>query len=216
MDGFKNMASNGGACGTIMAIFSCLLGCGCLAAAVAFVVFLGIYAFNNPNAEAIYGVNVDGTEALFATMEDAEAAKATDLDDVHGNFVIWFLWGFIQQMVTCGGPLLGGLCMMISPQVASAVMGLLGCASGCGGLAWYITGLVFRCRQSGNFASGDIIPDGVTEEKWMEAMNAEGNLYQYASGNFMWTFYVIGWILMGVACGCTCIGGIITTVCASR
>ena len=164
MDGFKNMASNGGACGTIMAIISCLLGCGCLAAAVAFVVYLGIFAFNNPNAEAIYGVNVDGSEALFPTMEAAELVKATDLDDVHGNFVNWFLWGFIQQIVTCASPLLGALCMMVSPQVASAVMGLLGCASGCGGLAWYITGLVFRCRQSGNFASGDIIPANTTEE----------------------------------------------------
>ncbi len=56
MDGFKNMATNGGACGVIMSIIGCLLGCGCLAAAISFVVFLGIYAFNNPNAEAIYGV----------------------------------------------------------------------------------------------------------------------------------------------------------------
>ncbi len=212
MDDFKNMAGSG-PCGVIMGIIGCLLGCSCLAAAVAFVVFLGIYAFNNPNAEAIYGVLPTGQEALFADEATANLAKATDLDDVHSNFVMWFLWGFIQQMVTCVGPLLGALCMLIHPSLGSAVMGLMSCGAGCGGLAWYITGLVFRCRQSGNFASGDIMPDNVTEEQWMDAMNADGNLYQYASGNFMWTFYVIGWIMMGVSCGCSCLGAIVTAMC---
>ncbi len=150
---------------------------------------------------------------LFPTQEAAEAASATDLDDVHGNFVMWFLWGFCQQMLMCVGPLLGGLCMLISPQAASAMMGLISCGSGCGGLAWYITGLVFRCRQSGNFASGDILPEGTTDEQKETMMTADGNLYQFASGNFIWTFYVIGWIIMGASCGLSCLMAAVSACC---
>ena len=191
-----------------------------LGASITMIVFLGKFAFNNPNPEAIYGIGATGAEDLWATMELAEAAKATELDDVHAHFVTWFLWGFIQSLLPCAIGICTGLLSLAAPAAALQIGGCAFSGSSCAGLAWYITGLVFRCRQSGNFASGDIMPAGstMTEDEWITAITADDSteLYQYASGNFIWLFYVIGWIIMGSCCGLACCGAIITACCASR
>ena len=198
---------------------ACLCGLSCCAAAVTFIVYLGIYAFNNPNAEAWYG-NAAGKEMLFETEADATTAKATDIVDIHGRFVTWFLWGFIQALLPLATGIIGAICGAISPKLGSCMTGLGGCGIGCGGLAWYIVGLVWRFGAAGKFASGDVMPEGVTEDAWAKAVTCDASVVgdgwcgsQYSSGNFMYIYFLITWILMGVSCGCALIGAIIGCMC---
>ena len=72
-----------------------LLGCATGVGWCVCIVYMGIYGFNNPNLDCIYGVTADGTESLYPNTAAAEAAGAGDLDDVHAHFVTWFKWGFI-------------------------------------------------------------------------------------------------------------------------
>ena len=132
---------------------------------------MGIYALNNPNADCIYGVTADGTESLYPNKAVAEAAGAGDLDDVHANFVTWFKWGFIQDVALLSVSILVGCCMFVSEGFANFLKAISGCGYFCSTIAFYITGLVFRCRQSGNFAAGDIqaIP-GISEDQWIEVI----------------------------------------------
>jgi hypothetical protein len=123
------------------------------------------------------------------------------VDDVHGNFVTWFMWGFMNAMVSVGLILLGGLFTLCAPSIGTCLMSLVGCAQ-CSGLAWWIAGMVWRLRASGKFASGDVMPETYTEETWTAAITAENSAFQVQSGNFMWVYYMITWILMGVSCGC--------------
>lgn len=180
-------------------LVGCILCTACSVAPIVFTVYLGIYSFNNPDNEAWMGV-VSGEETLFADKAAAEAASASDIVDIHNRFVIWFLWGFIQILAPIGAALLAGICMLISPALANFIGGLVGCAAGCGGLAWWITGIVWRFRADGAYACGDFIPEGKTEEEWLETITAEGSLFQHQSGKFIAIYYLICWGLM--ACNC--------------
>ena len=68
--------------------------------------------------------------------------------------------------------------------------------------------MVWRLRESGAFASGDIVPANVNEDDWIKAVK-ESYLYQYESGNFMWGYYLITWTLIIVGCFCSCVCGVV-------
>lgn len=204
MDHFESGMKGIGGCGLVISCLCCL---SVLAGFVTLTAYLGIYALNNPDAEAWYGT-VSGVQTLFPTAEAGASAGSFDLDNVHGNFHIWFLWGFINLASTLGL----GLCMGLSaiiPPIAACAMCLLSCTQ-LSGSAWWIAGMVWRLRTSGSFASGDVVPAGMDEAAWEAKITEEGSLFQYSSGNFMWVYYMICWISMGVCCGC----GILVSLCA--
>ena len=205
MDQYKSQLEGAGMC---VQLTACLCACAKLAAFITFWVYLGIFAFNNPDNQAWYGVTA-GVEGLSA---DQPAATATDVVDIHGRFVNWFLWGFINLVVCCGGGLFAGI-FSASVPVLGQCCGFLASCSGCSGLAWWITGMVWRLNAAGSFASGDAIPAGTTEEDWKTAISAEDSLFQYSSGNFMYTYLLITWILMGVSCGCAILGALVSCIC---
>lgn len=215
MDGYMQVAKSGGAAATCI---MCLCGLACCAAGVTFMAYLGIYAFNNPNEEAWYG-SMNGNGKIFETENAATAAKAIDIVDIHGRFVTWFLWGFIQSLLPLATGILGAICGAISPSLAAFMTGLGGCGIGCGGLAWYIVGLVWRFSAAGKFAAGDVMPEGTTEDVWTKAITCDGVPegtycgFQYSSANFMYIYYLITWIMMGVSVGCALIGAIIGCLC---
>mmetsp|Transcript_32073 Transcript_32073/g.37718 ORF Transcript_32073/g.37718 Transcript_32073/m.37718 type:complete len:106 (+) Transcript_32073:171-488(+) len=93
--------------------------------------------------------------------------------------------------------------MLINPTLGSCCMGLNGCAMTCGGLAWWITGIVWRFRSDGAYAAGDIVPDGKTLEDWETEISADGSLFQHQSGKFMFIYYILCWSLMGLSCLCS-------------
>ena len=55
----------------------CLIACAASALPIVYVVYLGIYAFNNPDSEAWLGLTPQGKEALFVDEQAGEVAKAT-------------------------------------------------------------------------------------------------------------------------------------------
>ena len=176
-----------------------ICGLAMCAVAITFTVYLGIFAMNNPNGEGVYGKV--GQHEFMKTQEQWDAMTGTvvyDLDDVHDHFVTWFMWGFINACGQLGALML--ICIPCCPPV-------LGCFQ-CSSLAWWVAGMVWRLRQSGAFASGDIMPANVTEEKWIENIKADDAM-QYESGQFMWVYYMITWIFMGVSCCCGCLGAIV-------
>ena len=94
-DDFVKAASSG-----IGAVISCLCSCACLAGGITFVVYLGKYAFDNPNKDCFWAsTGADDDDGLvFPTEALAKTAgfKEEEIVDVHGRFVTWFLWGFIM------------------------------------------------------------------------------------------------------------------------
>ena len=168
-------------------------------------VYLGVYAFANPDAAAWYGETLSVYGVVTPTLFADPTITTVPLVDIHGQFVIWFLWGFIQAMVTITTVILGVTCLTICRSIDNAVLvhSLGGCIIGCGGLAWWITGMVWRFSSAGKYASGDIVPAGMDAEKtaaWEAGLTADGSLFQYSSGNFMYIYYMITWITLGVIC----------------
>ena len=128
-------------------------------------VYLGIYAFANPNTAAWYGetISVDGvfTPGLFADP----TTISVPLVDIHGQFVTWFFWGFIQVMIPFAICIFGAISYtMISNKLGNIVSSVIGCSIGCGGLAWWITGMIWRFSTAGKYASGEIVPAGMDSE----------------------------------------------------
>ena len=212
MDAFK--FAGGGSC--FVTAIGCLCALSICGGFITFIVYLGMYAFANPNAAAWYGetMSVDGvlTPGLYADPTTA----TVPLVDIHGQFVTWFLWGFIQAILPFATVIFAVTCSLISQTLGNAVISIFGCGMGCGGLAWWITGMVWRFSNAGKYASGDIVPEGMDAEKtaaWETGLTADGSLFQYSSGNFMYIYYMIIWIILGVGCGCSLLATILTCIC---
>ena len=199
MDAYKHQLQGAGLCAQICSIISVLAIC---AGYITLTVYLGQFAMNNPNGDGWYGIvngqQVMDTKASFDRRAATAGNTVTDLDHVHDHFVTWFMWGFINHCGVLGSALL--ICIPCCPPV-------LGCFQ-CSNFAWWIAGMVWRLRESGSFASGDIMTADANEDAWINQIK-ESNVYQYESGNFMWVFYMITWILMGVGCICGCVGRVV-------
>ena len=146
----------------------------CLAIPTVFATFLGIYAYNNPDQQAWYGI-VDGKQQLFA--DPSEAGSNMDLVDIHSRFQTWFHWGFISMVALPVNTLL-----MVLFMFCNATLGNICCCScifvtGSTSLAWFISGLVWRFRQDGAFAAGDYEMMGKTKDEWEAIVTAEDSLY---------------------------------------
>ena len=97
----------------------------------------------------------------------------------------------------------------IHEMIAKVLGGMVSCGVGCGGLAWWISGIVWRFKASGSYSSGD----SLTEEERTAAFADETNLFQLKSGNFMLIYYIIVWSLMGASLLCSLIGMIAASTC---
>ena len=91
---------------------------------------------------------------------------------------------------------------------------MLACPVSCGGLAWFIAGMVFRYREIGNICSGDYYRDEI------EAGTITGRVgdapYQWKSGKFLNIYYMIILWTMAVCCGIGCCISICGMVMGSR
>ena len=187
----------------------CLCSLGCCAAQITLIVYLGIFAFNNPDNEAWYGVDSEGKSQLFAKESDATVTGDTELEDIHGRFVLWFFWGFIMALAPCAAAPVLAIANCIHETLAKVLGGIVSCGIGCGGLAWWISGIVWRFKASGSFAAGDQL----TEEERTALDTDETTLFQYRSGNFMLIYYIIVWSLMGCSILSSLIGLIASCTC---
>ena len=73
--------------------------------------------------------------------------------------MVWFKWGFFLMVVPIISAPILALTSYIHVSLLMLCNSLLSCGIGCGGLAWWITGIVWRFKASGAFASGDSLTD---------------------------------------------------------
>jgi len=151
---------------------------------------------------------------LLAEQDSDTTAK--ELVDIHGRFVTWFLWGFCQMMAPIAGTLLTCIGFALSPMLGQIIGGLTGCATACGGLAWWITGIVWRFRSDGSYSCGDIVQDGHTEEEWMVEVTKTGTLFQHKSGKFMAIYYLICWSLIAFNMLCSIGAALYMCLCSKK
>ena len=135
----------------------------------------------------------------------SEADGNLDLDDVHGRFVGWFLWGFIMALSPCASVLILWIASMIHLTLAQILGGIISCGIGCGGIAWWIAGIAWRFNDVGSFSSGDKL----TVEEFQKLPEDDETLYQYSSGNFMLIYYLIVWSIIAITICCSVVAGVI-------
>ena len=144
---------------------------------------LGVFAFANPDNEAWVGKSSDGSFKLY---KDEGAGKgSTDLVDIHGRLVAWFLWGFMQHLVVPALLLISSImCMLVCMPLnalcqicGSACMVFMCCGTSCSYMAWWITGIVWRFSSDGRYSVGDIVPAGKSNDDWSKELEADDSLY---------------------------------------
>mmetsp|Transcript_14851 Transcript_14851/g.20094 ORF Transcript_14851/g.20094 Transcript_14851/m.20094 type:complete len:198 (+) Transcript_14851:73-666(+) len=188
--------------GIVAQLIACICALAVCGGMITFTVYLGMFAIDNPNAEGWYG-EVNGVPKM-GSAEWMTVNSATAVDDVHGHFVTWFMWGFVNMIGTIAPLML--FCIPCCPPISACFQ--------CSGMAWWIAGMVWRLRQSGSFASGDIMTDAnMDSEKWIEQITADGSWYQYESGRFMWIYFMITWVMLAVNCCCCMTVGIVGALC---
>ena len=177
---------------------------GCCALSIVYLVYLGIFAFNNPDNQVFY-TSQGSEEKLTATLSNKHSV------DVHAQFVGWFTVGFSLAILPCATGLVSGLIFLINETCAGYFSKLITCLSGCVGIAWFITGIVWRFRESGSIASGDQLSVAEYEQE----IAKEDTLYQFKSGKFMLVYYIIVWTLIGISCAMGCLACILSCFCKS-
>ena len=191
-----------------------------VACIVLFGYFYGTYYFNNPDATQADGTMLycwAGNQPLVAdannfVITDADGtglteAQKLDYVNVTQNFLTFFEWGFILQMLAAGAVVCSGL-LFFSPKLAGSLIGLIMCAQCCGSLAWVITGMVLGWRQSGNICSMGVL--AVPQD----AIGATTPGVLYSSGTFINVMNIIHVSVMGCLC-CMSLVGFFCGACAS-
>ena len=100
------------------------------------------------------------------------------MENVHGLFKLWFMVGWILMLVVAitssiNCILKGQYTCPKSKCMARTAIIIFSLLT----LAWWITGMVWRFRDSGRFASGNIIPSGITSSDWDMIINAEDSFF---------------------------------------
>ena len=126
-----------------------------------------------------------------------------------GNFMLIYyliVWGLMACSILSSMIGLLVTCIMkVSAGLGNCCGGLMACSVCGSGLGAWIAGMVWRFNEAGKFASGDNLAD--------DYVPADDTLLQLSNGKFMGIYYLITWIMLGTACGCSIIGGLVTLCC---
>ena len=162
---------------------------------IALIIYLGIYAFNNPDNEAWYGTDSKHNGQLFAREADALSAQATEVVDIHAKFVLWFRWGFFMIISMFLSHIVIFAISSFHKMAGETIRGLLVYGFSCALLAWWVCGIIWRFNSRGSFSAGDSLQKAEREAEQESA----ATLYQLRSGRFMLIYYIITWSLIGFA-----------------
>ena len=111
------------------------------------------------------------------------------------------MFGFIINITYVVVGVLQILHFMTEQSFLGSLWMCIGIPMGCGTLAWFIAGMVFRWRHIGEVCSGkDYDPN---------ATISEPNVYMLKSGNFMQIYFILCFCLCACTCICGCCAGII-------
>ena len=110
-----------------------------------------LYAFDNPDI-----MDNDG-RMCYAGASDIAYAESTDgaAKNVSKEFMTWFKFGFILNVCSLSVGVLQIVHFISELEAIGACWMCISAPIGCGGLAWLITGMVYRWRHFGKVCSGD-------------------------------------------------------------
>ena len=60
-------------------------------------------------------------------VAEATGSNLYDLDDVHGNFVSWFTWGFLNYLLLCVFSCMSGLLGKCNQMIGMICFYMVGC-----------------------------------------------------------------------------------------
>ena len=167
--------------------------------------FFYTYWQNNPDEGQCWAIETSTTPS---------ATQQLGYSDVSQQFQTWFKWGFIINIAAIVLAIVQFLHAATQNSLFQGLTGILGCPVGCGGLAWFIAGLVLRYREIGNICSGDYYAENL---ELNPTAGQIGDLpYQWKSGAFMNWYYLSILILFGVCCCIGCSVAICGAVAASQ
>ena len=120
-------------------------------------------------------------------------------------FVMWFTWEFTNfcimfGLLCCMIPIIalsGQMCGENGPKICG---GLFFCGYLCSAIASFITGAVYRFSEAGVYASRPVEEGAVAQ--------FDDAYLQTSSGNFMYIYYMICFVLIGLDCLCCLFGGV--------
>ena len=145
----------------------------CCIAGIVKVVFFALYAFDNPDREAWYGLDLQtGQPKLFESENGA--SMDTELDDIHGRITSWLLWGFMMFITPVFLSMTVLAVALVSPLFSRICGSLTLFIFGASYIAWYISGILWRFNKEGSFACGDFLSD--------EEFEKERNLFDETGG----------------------------------
>lgn len=181
-------------------------------------VFLGYYAYNNPDPTQCWVVR--DLHSAWPTKADAIArADTMDIDitsgypmEMHAVFEVWFMWGFWTKITLIVLLLLGFGVYKSGKENAAKIMGFLSFGLyAAQGIVWLGLGAVWRYSKAGQVAAGDELArrTGISDELWAQQVEAAklSNGYQVSSGRFMNIYLmlmtlVVIFTIIGFIVGC--------------
>ena len=104
------------------------------------------------------------------------------------------MFGFILNMCCIALAVVQMIQAVTKSDLLLKLFACLGCPVGCGGLAWFIAGMVLRWRHVGKVCAGDYNTTELLAD----------NLYMTKSGNFIQIYLIIMLCLMGAMCFSSC------------
>ena len=153
-----------------------------------FAVYLGIYAYNNPEPQAYYLEPTSTEPAQLVPLADTNAEGVVP---IHDQFILWFTWMFYSQLVWF--PFACTTIVLLRMNLRGTFQ-LLFCGLNCNAFVVYILGIVYRFGEAGRYASNGYLDPGAEPTLLMQPKN----------GFFLALFYILTWSLLGCCCLCGC------------
>ena len=149
--------------GVAIQICACLCSLIFLGGAITYGVFLGIYAYGNPDPADCWWI-----KGLEQSRTSAEAALELGANsnpivtgvpiDVHAKFAGWFTWGFYTCIAPClACPIMLCLALAKAQQLSMVVSGCVSCGVSISNLVWIIMGAVYRWGGMGKASTNTIL-----------------------------------------------------------
>ena len=163
---------------------------------ITLVVFLGIYAYNDPTPYATPGLGCYITED--ATNSTTLPVSGTNPINVQARWNTWFVWAFwtyiagfaLAPAMSC----LGIFCAEFAAILKSCGVCLIGLAS----IGVLVVGSIWRFDSAGRICAGENLNISSDSDAKVAA-NSFGTMY--SAGRFLKIYLIIMYCLIGSFCG---------------
>ena len=178
-------------------------------------VYLGIFAYNNPDPAKCWVVK--GSELPATTKAPAiDNANQLGLDvpsgypvEMHRLFSAWFTWGFYLKIVFIAAIAVATALSKWEKKYGMTAGAISVSAYVLNAAGWIVAGAIWRFSNAGAIASGEKLerPAGVSNDDWDASIElaTATNGYQVKSATFMKIYVILAIVVISLSM----IGGII-------